>query len=257
MIGNSDLQTILDKLARFAGEAVGDSEFNAAFDAGLDAAWNNTLKQGAGGLVNFTESLNDLQLNAYLAESTYKASIANLSPPDSFLLNIPEVKAIITALDNYFKANGYASLDAYLTSLNSSTPSLRVHAAFSKNLKKLSRGNVFVGADTALASLVATGATTGTFSKLTTLSTYAGAKLVVKNVGALGATTGVTVTAKKLDGTTATLTASVTTLTNGAETNLNDVTKSFVEVTGVAVTGATTGNQINIVAKTDRDISAA
>jgi hypothetical protein len=86
---------------------------------------------------------------------------------------------------------------------------------------------------------------------------YAGAQLVVKNVGVIGSTTSVTVTGKKIDGTSTTLTASVSVLTDGHETVLSDTAKLYTDVTAISVTGATTGNHFNIVAKSDRDISNA
>ena len=104
-----------------------------------------------------------------------------------------------------------------------------------------------------------TGATTGTFAHSTAIdkTQYAGAKLVVKNNGVISGTTGVTVTAVKLDGTTASLTASVATLTDGHETNLSDTAMLYTDVTAVAVTGGTNADALKIVAKTDRSIASA
>jgi hypothetical protein len=53
------------------------------------------------------------------------------------------------------------------------------------------------------------------------------------------------------------LTASVSVLTDGHETVLSDTAKLYTDVTAISVTGATTGNHFNIVAKSDRDISNA
>ena len=132
------------------------------------------------------------------------------------------------------------------------------HQSLHDHLKPFSRKNVFIGADVVLATFSATGATTGTFASVTTIGTsYAGAQLKVKNQGAV--TTGATlsVTGKKIDGTTQVITATIGTGTDNFETALSVTTKLFVEVTNVTITGGTNANVYEIVALTDRDISAA
>jgi hypothetical protein len=116
---------------------------------------------------------------------------------------------------------------------------------------------VFVGADTVLATLTVTGASTGTFASVTTLASYSGAQLVVKNQGAVTTGATLTVTGKKLDGTTANITATIVTGTDNTETALSVTTKLFVEVTAITITSGTSTDVYEIVAKTDRDISAA
>ena len=80
---------------------------------------------------------------------------------------------------------------------------------------------------------------------------------MVKNQGAV--TTGATlsVTGKKLDNTTQVLTATIGTGTDNTETALSSVLKLFTEVTAISITSGTNANVYEIVAKTDRDISAA
>jgi hypothetical protein len=130
---------------------------------------------------------------------------------------------------------------------------------FRRYLGKVTAGNSFIPVDTALAQIVTSGAATGAFAHLSAIdkTAYAGAQLVVKNVGVIGSTTSVTVTGKKIDGTSTTLTASVSVLSDGHETVLSDTAKLYTDVTAISVTGATTGNHFNIVAKSDRDISNA
>lgn len=257
-ISNSDLQTVLDKLARFASLAVGDPEFTAGLNAGFETA-SAAVFSGSGALSTVIQGLSDLDQEADLLPAARDLNETHPTPPVGFLLSDKGISAMLTALDNHAKRYGYTSLDNALTTINASTPTLRAHGFFKRYLGKITAGNSFIPTDLALAKIVTTGATTGTYTHLATVdkSLYAGAKLVAKNVGVIGSTTTITVTGKKLDGTTATLTASISTLTDGHETDLSVTTKLFIDVTAISVTGATTGNEIDIVAKTDRDISAA
>jgi hypothetical protein len=258
LISNSNLQSVLDKLARFASEAVGDPGFSAAFNAGFDKASTDVLS-GSNSIATLVLALADEDQVADLLPPARDLDQNHPVPPTGFLIAVKEISAMLNALDTHCKRYGYKSLDDRLSNLNASTPTLRAHGTFKQYLGKVTAGNSFIPADLALAKIVTTGATTGTYTHLATVdkSLYSGAKLVAKNVGALGSTTAVTVTGKKVDGTTATLTASISTLTDGHETDLSVTTQLFVDVTAISVTGATTANQINIVAKTDRDISAA
>jgi len=258
LIADNDLQSILDKLARFASLAVGDPNFVAGLNAGFDAA-SAAVLTGDDSIATLVLGLDDLDQEADLLPAARDLSENNPTPPTGFLISVKEISAMLTALDTHCKRYGFKGLDDRLTALNSSTPTLRAHGFFRRYLGRVTAGNSFIPSDMALAQIVATGATTGTFTHLATIdkSSYAGAKLVAKNVGALGSTTGVTVTAKKADGTTQSLTASISTLTDGHETDLSVTTMLFYDVTAIAITGATSGNHINIVAKTDRDISAA
>jgi len=260
LISNSDLQAIGDKLARFAATSVGDPNFDDAFTAGLDAA-SNAVLSGAGSIAQYLLDTDDEAVTADLLPAARDLDESHPVMPTGFLLGIPGISAMIKALDTHVKRYaGAVNLDAYLSTLNASGPTLRFHSAFTDHLKTLSAKNVFIGADLDIARVNVTGATTGTYTHLAAIdkTKYSGAKLVAKNVGALTATTALSITGKKFDGTTATLTVSISTLTDEHETNLSDTTKVFVDVTGITVTsGGTSGNVIKIVAKTDRDISAA
>lgn len=258
LIGNSDLQSILDKLARFASEAVGDPDFVAGFNAGFEVASNNVFS-GSGAISTLVLGLGDLDQEADLLPAARDLNENHPTPPTGFLISVKEISAMLTALDTHCKRYGYKGLDDRLSTLNASSPTLRAHGFFRRYLGKITAGNSFIPTDMALAQIIATGAAAGTYSHLATIdkSSYGGAQLVVKNVGTLGSTTGVTVTAKKADGTTASLTASISTLTDGHETNLSDVAKIYYDVAGITISGATATNHINVVAKTDRDISAA
>lgn len=259
LISNANLQAIGDKLARFAAMSVGDESFDDTFTAGMEAA-SNAVLSGAGGIATYLfETETDMDVAADMLEAARNLDENHPVPPARFIFGIASIAAMIAAINKHLtRYSAYTTLDAYLTSLNASTPTLRFHQAFTDHLKSLSRGNVFIGADTVLATFAATGAATGTFTAVATLpTTVAGAKIVVKNQGAV--TTGATlsVTGKKLDGTTAIITAAIATGTDNFETDLSVTTKLFTQVTLITISGATNGNVYEIVAKTDRDISAA
>lgn len=259
LITNAALTTLLDKAARFGAMGVGDAAFNASFTAGLEAAAAAVLS-GSNSIETFLLSTADADVIADILPAARDLDEVHPSAPQRFLFGLASVGALFTGINNHVKRYGNAAtLNVYLSALNASAPTLRAHAALSDHLIQLSPQNVFIGADLDLSSITVTGASAGTFLKLTAIdkAKYGGAKLVAKNVGVLGSTTAISVVGKKFDGTSATLTASIATLTSGAETNLSSVVREFVEVTGITVTGATAGNVIKIVAKTDRDISAA
>jgi hypothetical protein len=263
MIANSNLQALLDKLARWGAMCVGDPELDDAFSAGFTTA-NAVVMSGSDSLFQYLADLAATNADpaADMLEAARNLDESNPEPPTRFLLGIASVSAFLSALDKHIKRYNPATttLDAYLTSLNGTTgntPTLRVHQTFHTHIKAMSRRNVFVGTDTVLATFAATGAATGTFTSLTTLASYAGAQLVVKNQGAVTTGATLTVTGKKLDGTTAQITAAISTGTDNNETNLSVTTKLFTEVTAVSITSGTNANVYEIVAKTDRDISAA
>ncbi len=261
LISDAALTVVVDKLSRWVSTAVGDSGFDDAFNAGMDAA-NAAVMSGAGSLFDYLISVADTDGDAVadLLSPARDLDETNPVPPTRFLFSIAGISAFLTDLNNHIKRYNPATttLDAYLTSLNLATPTLRVHQAFADHLKSMSRGNVFVGVDTVLATFTVSGATTGSYAHVAALpTTVAGSKIVVKNQGAN--TTGATlsVTGKKLDGTTAVLTATVSTGTDDFETDLSVTTKLFYDVTAISITGGTSTDVYEIVALSDRDISAA
>jgi hypothetical protein len=260
LISNAQLTVILDKLARWASESVGDAEFNDSFTAGMELA-NSNVMSGAGSLAAYIMATADEDIMADLLPPARDLDEDNPVPPDAFLLGITSVNRMVAALSTHIRRyNGAASLDAYLTVLNAATPTLRAHGFFAKYLKTLSKGNVFIPNDVTLATFAMTGSATGTYTHLTAINTtsYAGAKIVAKNVTALTTDPVVTVIAKKLDGTTASLTATLTTGTINNEANLSDTAKLYTDVTGISIaSGGTNAETFSIVAKTDRSIAAA
>jgi hypothetical protein len=259
VISNTDLQAILDKLARFGATAVGDENLDDSFSAGFTAA-NAAVMSGSGSLFTYlVGTVTDGDVMADLLPSARDLDEENPAPPSRFLLGISGVNAFFNALNTHLRRyTAYSTLDAYLTSLNASAPTLRVHEALHNHLKAMSRKNVFVANDTVLATFAATGAATGTYTHVAALASHlAGAKLVVKNQGAVTTGATLTITGKKLDLTTAALTVTIDTATDNTEKDLSVTTKLFYDVTNITIAGATNGNVYEIVAKTDRDISAA
>ncbi len=260
LISNTDLQAIVDKMARWAAESVGDAAFSNAFNAGMELA-NANVMSGSGSLFDYIfGTCTDGDVAADLLGAARDLDESNPVPPTRFLFNISGVSAFLTSLNNHIKRYNptTTTLDAYLSELNASTPTLRVHQAFHDHLKAMTRKNVFVGADTVLATFTTSGAATGTYAHVAALgSAYAGSKLVVKNQGVV--TTGATlsVTGKKLDATTQIITATIVTGTDNTETDLSLTTKLFYDVTNITISGGTASDVYEIVAKTDRDISAA
>jgi len=258
LISNTDLQAVVDKLGRFGALAVGDDALSG-LNAGFSVA-SAAVMSGSNSLFTYLfETVTDGDVAADLLPAARNLDESNPVPPSRFLFQIPGIAAQIAAINSHLAryAPTTPTLDTYLSSLNLSTPTLRVHQSFHDHLKSMSRGNVFIANDIVLATFAATGATSGTFTSVATITAYAGAKLVVKNQGAV--TTGATlsVTGKKLDGTSAVITATIATGTDNTETNLSSTLKLFTQVTAVSITGGTNANVYEIVAKTDRDISAA
>jgi hypothetical protein len=264
LVSNTDLQNGLDKFCRWLSMSVGDANFQNDFNAGMDAA-DLACFSGVDSLYNLIIATANESWIGDLANAAKNVDENPPTPPSRFLFSVPGAAAIITAINNHIKTygGGPTTLDAYLTSLNgplsAQTPTLRVHQTYYDHFATLSRQNVFIGVDTLLAHVVATGPTAATFTADAALPTFvAGAKVVAKNNGALTSDTTVSITGKKIDGTTATLTATITTHTDGHETDLSSVLKLFVAVTALnSISGATSGNRIDFVAKTDRDITNA
>ena len=261
LISNTDLQAVVDKLAKWAATAVGDEGLDDAFTAGFTAA-NADIMSGSNSLFTYFApggTCADGDVVADLLPSFRDLDESNPEPPSRFMIQISGIAAVFTALNRHIVRYNPATstLDAYLTSLNASTPTLRVHQALHDYLKAFSRKNVFIATDTVLATFACTGASTGTFTSVTTIgSSYAGAKLVVKNQGAVTTGATLTITGKKIDGSTQALTVTVDTATDNTEKDLSVTTKLFTEVTNITITSGTNANVYEIVAKTDRDISA-
>jgi hypothetical protein len=257
LITNNDLQAILDKLARWGSEVDGDLTFDNTFTAGIQVANSHVMSGGSSLAVDILATA-DQDVIADLLPAARDLDESNPVQSTAYLGSIPGIAAFLTGLATHLRRYGSASsLDAYLTALNTSSPTLRAHGNFKKYVASLSRGNLFVPVDTVLATFTETGATTGTYVHNAAITDYAGAKLVVRNFGALTTSAVVTVHAVKLDGTTADLTATLSTHTDAHETDLSDTAKLYTNVTGVSITTGTNLDAFKIVAKADRSVAAA
>jgi hypothetical protein len=253
------LQGLLDKLARWSSLAVGDPNLDPSFTAGFTTA-NAAVMSGAGSIAEYLFGLSDEDPAADMLGAARDLDESNPEPPTRFMIQISGIATLFAAINRHIARYNPATttLDSYLSYLNASTPTLRVHQSLHDHLKAFSGKNVFIATDTVLATFSCTGATTGTFASVATIGTsYAGAKLVVKNQGAVTTGATLTVTGKKIDATTTALTGTVVTGTDNTELNLSSTLRLYTEVTNVTITGGTNGNVYEIVAKTDRDISAA
>jgi hypothetical protein len=227
----------------------------------MEAASNHVFT-GAGGIDTFLLTLSDVDVEADLLPAARDLDETHPALSDGSLLASSGVAAMLSALSIHVKRygpGGITGLDSYLTYLNTPTPTLRAHGNFRKYLKQLSASNSFIQNDLEIATFACTGSSTGTYAHVAAIDTsnYAGAKLVVKNSGAVSTGATLTVTGKKTDGTTASLTATISTGTDATETDLSNTSKIFVDVTNITITGGTSTNNYKVMAKTDRDCTSA
>src|SRR6266566_10049116 len=118
LITNQELQDILDKLARWATESIGDTEFNDAFSAGMQLA-NSDIMSGGNSIAAYVLATGDEDVIADILPPARDLDEANPVPPDGFLLAIPGINKLITALNTHIhRYQGAVSLNAYLTLLN-------------------------------------------------------------------------------------------------------------------------------------------
>lgn len=254
IISSGNLQTVLDKMARWAAEAAGDSQVVTTPNAGIVIANTDVLAA----LETTIDGLTDNDQNADLLPAI--RDLGDSAPALNYF-GAAAWAGMLDAFDRHARRYGYADLNAYLSFLNVTTPALRVHNDFSKYLGRVRSPNVFIPVDTDLARIDITGAAAGTFVDIAAIDTtlYGGAKLVAKNNGALTTNPVLSVTVMNLiTGASQVLTVTTGSLSDGAETDLSDTTKKFWDVTNITVTSdGTGGNSVKIVAKTDRSITAA
>src|SRR5690242_20413272 len=101
-ISNSNLQSILDKLARFASEAVGDPGFGPSFNAGFATAADDVLS-GSNSIATLVLGLADEDQVADLLPPARDLDQNHPTAPTSFLLSVKEISAMLTALDTHAK----------------------------------------------------------------------------------------------------------------------------------------------------------
>jgi hypothetical protein len=254
IIGTNNLQTILDKAARWAGETQGDTSVVAAANAGLLVANTDVLAALQTAVMGLTDveqvadllpSIRDLNDGAPVLHSWAGSVWA----------------AVMRALDTHSQRYGYASLDAYLTYLNSVSPTLRVHGAISL-LRAFSPGNVFTSANCVLATAAVTGASTATFTHVAALDTtrYAPGQIKVLNTKGEGLTSTVlTFPGAIKNGVATSINATVTVTTNATLTVFSDANLAFTDcpIAGATISGGNAGDTFSIVIVPDRSVSAA
>src|SRR6476620_4348983 len=105
LISNTDLQAVVDKLARWAAESVGDAAFSNAFNAGMELA-NSNVMSGSGSLFTYFGpggTCSDGDVSADLLPPARDLDEDNPVPPTRFLFSISGVSAFLTALNNHIR----------------------------------------------------------------------------------------------------------------------------------------------------------
>src|ERR1700675_4310756 len=139
-LSSGQLTVILDKLARFAVESVGDPEFDDSFTAGMELASSHVFS-GGGALDAYILATDDIDIVADLLPAARVLDETHPVPPDGFQLQISSVQAMINALNTHYKFFGFKGLDDKLSTLNVSTGTLRAHGHFRKYLRTISAKN--------------------------------------------------------------------------------------------------------------------
>ena len=262
IISASHLQTILDKAARWAAEAVGDSNVVASPNAGLLVANSDVLSALETAVAGFTdpEQLADLL-----------PSVRDLADSNPILNSWAGSvwSELLDALDAHCRRYGYANLDAYLTYLNQSTPTLRAHGDFSQYLGRVSAPNTFTPGNALvlrgnglLAVVTVTGAATADFVHVgpLDLTKYAPGQIKVLNTNTEGLTSTVLTFPNAINSSGAeSIVATITVQTNGHLTVFSDTGLIFSDcpVAGASISGGNAGDTFAIVIVPDRSVTSA
>ncbi len=269
ILSNANLKTLLDKLARFAAElngdnlettvAAGGTRLLTAFAAGLTVANSDVWSSLDTLIAGFAD--ND-QKSDLLPASHF----LNQNNPNALALLSAILAAPLAALDVHCALRSGVStvqqpnaLDAYLTSLNLTTPTGRVHGELLL-VRKFSAGNVFFPTFLQLGTIAVTGAASGTYTHgaAVDLTKYGAGQIMLLNTNAHTTNAILSVTALKPGGATATVTFTAGGLTNNLLTAGSDITQSFSDVSGITVTsGGTAGDNYAVVLVPDRAVNAA
>jgi len=267
-ISNANLQSVLDKMARWAAETNGDP---LASNLSVYAL----TSPNAGFAVANTDVLAALQtLITGLTDPYQKADLLppvvalNSGPPALGSLGHAFWAAVRAALDvhalryNNLAAADRSGLDALLRVLNASAPTLRAHGKFAQYFGNLSPGNVFTPLCFTLATVTVTGATSANFVHVTALDTelYAAGQIKVLNTKTEGLTSTVLTFPNAVkSGAAHSITATITTTTNQYLTAFDDVELLFTDcpVTGATITGGVSGDTFSIVIVPDRTVNGA
>jgi len=268
-ISNANLITILDRMARWGGEAGGVPLASAVATGGVYAA----TSPNAGIAVADTDVLAALQTlvggftDVHQQEDFIPPVVAlNDGQPALGSLGYNFWAALRRALDihalryNSLAAGDLSGLDAMLRVLNASAPTVRAHGLFNQYFGNLSPGNVFVPTPFTLATLAVTGSTSATFTHVAALDTtlYGNGKIAVLNTKTEGlVSTTLTMTCTK-SGVATNVAFTVGVVTNNYLTAGGDTTLTFSDCTAlVSISGGVLGDAFSIVILPDRAVAAA
>ena len=268
-ISNANLITILDRMARWGGEAGGIPLASAVATGGVYAA----TSPNAGIAVADTDVLAALQTlvggftDVHQQEDFIPPVVAlNDGQPALGSLGYNFWAAVRQALDihglryNSLATGDLSGLDAMLRVLNASTPTVRAHGLFNQYFGNLSPGNVFVPTPFTLATLAVTGATSATFTHVAALdlTLYGRGKIAVLNTKTEGLTSTVLTMTCTKSGVATSVVFTVNVTTNNYLTAGGDATLTFSDCTAlVSISGGFTGDTFSLVILPDRAISAA
>jgi len=173
-ISTANLQTLLDKMARWAAEANGDALASAVATGGAYAATvpNSGLVVANSDVLATLDTLvlttiADPDLDRLVYPFVDQLKIQNPVGNSTWAAIWGQVLNALDAYGAYWNALTLADkggLDAMLRVLNAAAPTLRVHAAFAKYFGRVSPGNVFTDVPYVLGTIAVTGASAGTYT---------------------------------------------------------------------------------------------
>jgi hypothetical protein len=268
-ISVSNLQHIVDKMARHAAESNGD-QLASAIATGATYTWASFT----GGLAVADYDVLSL-LQTLVTGFTDADQQSDFVPPvDALNTFSPLLNAFLYSfwsgvrkgLDSHMSryagnamvVGDLTPLDAALRVLNATTLTLRLHGAFGQYFGGISPNNLFTPKPFVLATLTLTGATAGTFTHVSSISgQYGPGQIALMNVKAN--TTAATIAFTGTQGGVGipiSITAGAT--TNYYITPATDISQTFTDAPALtSISGGTSGDLYDIIILPDRCINAA
>jgi hypothetical protein len=268
-ISNSNLQSILDKMARWGGEADGIPLASAISTAAVYTATSPT-----GGLTKANSDVLALLLalasgfsDVYQQQDFEPpANDLNVAQPLGGVLYASLWSAMRKALDkhaaryNAVAQGDLSALDALLRILNTSAITLRASGLFQQYFGGISVANMFTPTPFVLATVTATAAATATFAHVASIAlSYGPGQIALLNTKSGGNTSTATITVtctKSGVATSVAITAGATTY--DYLTAATDTSQTYTDCTAlVSISGATAGDTYALVILPDRTVNAA
>lgn len=265
-ISNTNLQHVLDKMARYASEADGVALASAI---ATGAAYTATSPNGGLQVAN-TDVISALQtviqgLSDIVQQGDFAPPANNLGSPilSTYVYSI--WSQMRHALDMHaLRYNAGASgdlsgLDSLLRVLNASAITLRAHGAFQTYFGGLSPANLFTPTPFTLATIAVTGATTANLTHVAANTAYGLGQIAILNTKAEGLTSTTLSLKGTQSGTPSTsFTATVATTTNNEITACSDTTQTWSDCTSLtSISGGNSGDTFSVVILPDRTIQSA